>query len=338
MSGSTADRSGKRREALRARFKRDLRHAFLHNAPLKFVALILAVTLFILVNTSKVITVEVGVSYTMPENQVLVSNPVDQVRVTIKGSWRRIKRFDERELDRVHADLRHVPGNEYSFSEESIRLPSGLSVLSIEPRVMQLRFEPAVERTVRVSVSTSGQPASGYKVASIVAKPSQITVRGAESAIAVLDTVPTRELDLSGKSASFTEVLPLVPPRPSPVIQLIDSKSAEVEVTISEEMSTRRIEGIDVQIRPGPRFSGPVADRFELEPARVDVVLHGPHWTVESFSNDIVAYIEVHPDDTSGRAPRQAAVQVAAPPEGMGIEVVPRTVTVHAIRALTPPE
>lgn len=336
MTGVAADR-GKRREALQVRFKRGLRHAFVHNAPLKFVALILAVTLFILVNTSKVITVEVGVSYTMPEDQVLVSNPVDQVRVTIKGSWRRIKRFDERELDRVHADLRDVPGNEYTFSEEAIRLPSGLAVLSIEPRNMPLRFEPAAEKTVRVSVPTSGQPAPGYKVASIVAKPSQITVRGAESAISTLDSVPTRELDLSGKSTSFTEVLPLVPPRPSPIIQLIDSKSAEVEVTIAEEMSTRRIEGVEVQIRPGPRFSGPVADRFDLEPPRVDVVLHGPHWTVDSYSDDIVAYIEVHPDDLSGRSARQAAVQIASPPEGVGIEVVPRTVTVR-VRPVAPPE
>jgi diadenylate cyclase len=48
---------------------------------LKFVALVLSITLFILVNTDKDITinVSVGVSYVMPEDRVLVSRPVDEV-------------------------------------------------------------------------------------------------------------------------------------------------------------------------------------------------------------------------------------------------------------------
>ena len=101
----------------RGAVRRWLRSALFDNLGLKFLSMVLAVTVFLLVNTDKdrEMTVEVGVSYTLPEDKVLVSDRIDDVRVTLKGSWRRLRKIDPRELDRVNLDLRHATGGERSF-------------------------------------------------------------------------------------------------------------------------------------------------------------------------------------------------------------------------------
>src|SRR4051812_20978957 len=73
-----------------------LRGALLDHLPVKALALLLTLTVFLLVGSDedREIAAHVGVSYVLPDGKVLVSKRVDEVRVTIKGPWRKIKRFD----------------------------------------------------------------------------------------------------------------------------------------------------------------------------------------------------------------------------------------------------
>ncbi len=307
-----------------------LKRAILDNAGLKFVALVLSVTLFILVNTSRdaVIGVNLGISYSLPKDRVLVSERPDQLHLTLRGAWRRVKRFDERELDRINVDLRSVRGSEYTFSEKAISLPDGLRLLSIEPSSISLRFEALEERAnVKVTVPTSGQPAEGYEVVSITAKPSQIAVKGAESAIRELAQIATRPLDLNGKTQSFTETLLLAPPRPEPIIQIVDSSAVEVAVALREKEISRQKDEVKVLIRAGAGVEGAALDGASVEPDQVSVILHGPKGKVDTYFDNVVAFVEVLPEDLTGaRETRRVSVRLEYPPEGVGIEVKPRDV------------
>ena len=333
-SGEPEERDKERDGTLRA-VSRTLRAIFLHNAALKFVSLVLAITLFILVNTNKeaIIGVNVGVSYELPEDRVLVSERVDQVRLAIKGSWRRIKRFDERELDRIHVDLTNMRSGPYSFSDEAIHLPEGLTLLSINPTTIPVAFERRVQKTVPVTVPTSGAPARGYKAKRILAKPSRITIRGAESAVRSIESVSTRELSLEGRDESFTEVMRLETPQTTPrgLVEIADNGLVEVEAEMVEEMSTHTLSGVEVQVIAGPGFNASAEDRFETEPRTVDVVLHGPLLVVESFQEGLVAYVTAHAEDQGGRT-REAAVQIANVPEGVGVEIKPDEVVLRSVR------
>lgn len=312
-----------------------LRGAFVQNAALKFVSLVLAVTLFILVNTNKeaIIGVNVGVSYELPEDRVLVSERIDQLRLTLKGPWRRVERFDERELDRVHVDLSNMRSGPYTFSEDAIKLPEGLALLSINPATIPISFERRVQKTVPVTVPTAGEPARGYKVARILAKPSLLTIRGAESAVRAIESVATRELSLERRTESFSEVVQLETPRTTPrgLVDIVDDKLVEVEVELVAEMSQRQVHGIPVQIIAGPGLTAPLKDRFVSEPPTVDVVLHGPLLVIESFQEELVAYVTVHTEDLSGKS-REAAVQIANVPEGVGIEINPQKISLRSVR------
>ncbi|ACY16053.1 CdaR family protein [Haliangium ochraceum] len=315
--------------------RQGLRQMFTRNPLLKLVSLVLALSLFFLVNTDRdaIIGVNVDVSYQLPENRVLVSQPVDQVRLSIRGPWRRIKRFDEREIDRILVDLTNVQDGPFTFPEDEVVLPEDLTLLSINPPTINVAFEPRVQKTVPVEVATQGEPARGYEVQRILPKPSQVTIRGAETRVRETNRVHTRELRLDGRTDSFTEVLPLEPPRTEPrsLIEIADRVPIEVEVILAPEMGTRTIEDVPVRIVAGEGVSEAVEERFATDPATVDIVLHGPLLEIESFSGEVTAVVSVHAEDGTAR-PRSADIQVRNVPAGVGTEVKPPAVTLQGAR------
>src|SRR4029079_16421888 len=133
------------------------------NIGLKFLSMVLAVTVFLLVNTHKdrEITVHVGVSYLLPEDKVLVSDRLDEVRVTLKGSWRRLRKFAEREIDRISLDLRDASSEEMALASDMIHIPSGVTVTSINPRAVHIPFQKRVDKVVEVTPQVTGRPQNG---------------------------------------------------------------------------------------------------------------------------------------------------------------------------------
>src|SRR5688572_5305034 len=134
--------------------------ALFENVGLKFLSMVLAVTVFLLVNTDRdrEITARVGVSYTLPDDKVLVSERLDEVRVTVKGPWQRLRRFDERELDRINIDLRRAQAGDVYLTPDMVTLPSGLNVTSISPRTIRVQFDRRVEKIVEVVPMLAGRP------------------------------------------------------------------------------------------------------------------------------------------------------------------------------------
>jgi YbbR domain-containing protein len=325
---------GEQRDGAWGTLSSGLRQAFFHNPLLKLVSLVLAIALFFLVNTDRdaIIGVNVNVSYQLPDDRVLVSEVVDQVRLSIRGPWRRIKRFDERELGGITLDLTNMRSGPYTFPEDSVDMPEDLTLLSINPPTISLAFEPRLQKTVPVKVNVVGEPARGHEVQQVSPRPSQVTIRGAESRVRDTEVVLTRELRLDGRSESFTEALPLEPPRTEPrgLIEIADRTPVEVEVTLAPEMGTRVLAGVPVEIVAGEGVAATVGERFTTEPATVDVVLHGPLLVIEDFDGQVAAQVTVHQEDSPAR-PRPANVQLRDVPDGVGTEIKPGTVTLRGV-------
>lgn len=299
------------------------RGAIFDNGAIKLVSLVLAITVYILVNTDKeaVIGVYVGVSYTMPEDRVLVSEKVDRVRITVKGSWRRTRRFDERELDRIHVDLTNMRSGEFAFQEDMIKLPPGLQLLSINPATMRVEFEKRSSKSVPVSIKTTGRPARGYKVDRKTANPSHVTVRGAESVVAAISEVRTVAIPLDGRRDALRETVSLVPPER--YAEIVDLRHVEVDITFVEELEKRTIGPLPVAVLSG---TGEPLPGLEAVPSEVTVVLHGSSVAIDKvLQTGVKPYVRVLPDDvTAGRL-----VEVLLDVEGAGHEVKPREVKVR---------
>jgi YbbR domain-containing protein len=312
----------------RRRLGARLRGAFLDHLGLKALSFILAVTVYLLINTDeqREISARVRVAYVLPPGKALVSERVDEVRVAIRGPWRRIKRFDEREIDRIDLDLSNVPPGELAITPDMIRVPRGLEITAIEPRVVRVAFEDLATRQVAVTPSFAGRPLRGYQVAhgSSRVAPAVVAVRGAAGVVAALDRVRTREIRVDGRSDTFTVTVPLVPP---PGVA-VDPEDVQVTVAVDEELVTRRRAGVPVTIVGGP---GVDPTRWTLELDTVEVVLTGGLVAVESWIEQGLTATVMVPADAAAR-PVEAPVQVTGAAPGVGVRVSPPRVTLRPAR------
>ncbi len=146
-------------------------------------------------------------------------------------------------------------------------------------------------RDMAVRVIVLGEPAEGYRVASVTVDPPIVTVIGRQDVIqqlsGYLDTDPVL---LNGASASFTATVGL---------QLPEGLSAlltpEVLVEVTLEMQESKL-----TVPAEPEVLGlPTGYSVELQPARLRLVLAGPYTAIKDLNIDTVK-VSV---DVNGLAP-----------------------------------
>lgn len=311
----------------RGAVRRWLQSAMFENVGLKFLSMVLAVTVFLLVNTDKdrEITAHVGVSYTLPEDKVLVSGRIDEVRVTLKGSWRRLRKFDERQLDRINLDLRRASNGELALTNDLIRLPSGITVTSINPRAVHIAFDKRVDKVVEVTPTVTGHPQHGYIVAEVKSVPATVKLRGAEGVLAALTGIRTREISLEGRNDSFVTETQVVSPDG---VDVAGNAEVSVQVRVDEELVTRKMPGVAVELR-----SDGDASRWKATPAQVDIVLTGTLLAVEKARTSMVPVVKINADPKS----REVEVMIDGLPPGVGVKISPERVKVAPVKPAPAP-
>lgn len=306
-----------------------IRDAFVENAAMKFVAFVLALTVFILVQSEEDvhIGVDVGLSYILPEDRVLVTERPSYVRVTVRGSRRQTRRFAESETDRAYIDLENHRASEYVFRQDLIPLPDGLELVRFTPESFPTEFERRTDKSVPIDVRIAGQPKHGHLVKRVIASPAEVMIRGAESQVTATTGIKTQELRLGDRTESFTTTLPLVVE--GQFLDVVDIDEVEVRVEMAEEQGARTIGPLKVKLYPGPAANAEVVGRFVAEPAQVSVVLRGSVLDIEAVDpDDLEAFVEIYTEDVAASRTRKAAVIVRAP-EDVAIEISPPEVTIH---------
>jgi YbbR domain-containing protein len=306
--------------------RRWIHGALFENMGLKGLSLILAITVFLLVNTDRdrEITARVGVSYTLPDDKVLVSDRLDEVRITIKGRWQRIRKFDERSLDRVNIDLRRAPSGEVPITADMFNLPSGLQITSISPKTVRVVFDRRVEKVVEVMPQLAGRPMHGYVVSEVIPTPATLRVRGAAGTLAALSTVRTQDVSVEGRTESFTTDTTAFTPEG---VEPVGSETISVQVVIDEELVTRKLPGLVVHA------SGDGVDpaKWAITPAQVEVSLTGPVLAIEKAKAALAPVVRLSASDTKAR---EMAVSIDGLPPGVGVKISPERVKVTPIRAV----
>jgi YbbR domain-containing protein len=313
----------------RGALRRFVHSALFDNVGLKFLSMVLAVTVFLLVNTDKdqEITAKIGIGYTLPEDKVLVSDRVDELRVTIRGPHRRLQHFDETQVPRVDIDLRRGDTGNVLITPDMIHLPSGLTVTSITPRNIHVAFDKRVEKIVMVEPKTDGQPQHGFYMVSDKATPATIQVRGAESTLATLAAVPTESLSIEGRTESFVAETTVEPPDG---VDVVGSPRVSVAVQIDEMLVRSPIVGVPVAIRGDGDTS-----KWQVTPSQVNITLTGALLAVEKANASIVAYVNLA-GPADGK-PREADVKIDGLPPGIGATISPERVKLAPVKPAPPP-
>ncbi len=309
----------------RGALRRWLRSALFDNLALKSLSMVLAVTVFLLVNTDKdrEMVVRVGVSYTLPDDKVLISERIEDVRVTVKGSWQRLRRFDPKAADRINLDLRHVASGDVAITPEMVRIPSGLKIGQIDPPTIRVAFDRRVEKVVEVSAAVTGRPQHGYVVSDVKPTPATIRVRGAQTILATVVAIYTREVSVVGRAESFVAETEMVMPTG---IETESGSSVAVRVIVDEQLVSQKISGLAVKVVGEGADSG----RWNAMPPNVEVTLTGALLAVEKAKAGVVALAKLSPGDSRQRT---IAVTIEGLPPGIGVKASPEQVKVLPAKA-----
>jgi len=294
--------------------------------------MVLAITVFLLVNTDRdrEISARVGVSYTLPDDKVLVSDRLDEVRISIKGPWQRLRRFDERELERINLDLRRAQTGDVYITPEMVTVPSGLRVTSISPRTIRVVFDRRIEKIVELSPQLVGRPMHGYVVTEVRTIPTTVKLRGAERALKMLSSVRTQEVSVDGRAETFSTDTKIMTPDD---VEPSDTGQINVQIQIEEELVTRKLPGLAV------RVGGDVDPaRWQVSPSQVDITLTGTLLAVEKAKAALAPVVKPSANDTRTR---EVAVSIEGLPPGIGVKISPERVKISPVKptpvAPTPP-
>jgi YbbR domain-containing protein len=254
----------------------------------------------------------------------MISRPVDSVRVTVAGSWSRLRRFDERQVEPLKVDLGKLPEGDHIFELESLRMPAGLRVTAINPPSIRLVFEERREKTVVVRPIFVGAPARGHRLGDVVATPATVKVRGPRRLIDGLTEVDTRPIDVTGRDAGDEVRVELGPT--DELVELVDRPTIVVRYGLSLEQGQRTIGSLKVTVRPAPGVAAAPPLTATTAPTKVRLNLRGPKNVLDALDpSDIDAYVTWHAED--GKAARPARVIVEGLPPGVALEVDPHDVT-----------
>jgi YbbR domain-containing protein len=301
----------------RGAIRRWIHGALFDNLGLKFLSMVLAVTVFLLVNTDRdrEASKQVGVLYSLPDDKVLVSDRLDEVHVTVKGPSRRFRRLDS--IPPITLDLRKAPNGEVPITADMFHLPPGLQITSISPSMVRVAFDKRVEKEVKISPNVTGRPQHGYVVDDIKVTPATIKIRGAASVLAAILAMKTDELNVENATASLTDERLLALPVG---VDLEGSQEVSVGVVIKAELVTRKLPGLVVAVR------GDDATRWKVTPADVEVTVTGELLSIEK--GPITPIVKVAPGDTK---PHEVDVTIDGLSSTVGRKISPDRVMVAPV-------
>lgn len=200
----------------------------------------------------------------------------------------------------------------------------GVTVESVNPPSIALSFEPAVTRLLPVAPRLQGQVGEGLALAGqIVANPPLVRVRGAESRVGALDSIPLLPFDLSAVTESGIFSVPVDTTGLTGASATPSTVSLGVRV---EEVIERVMSGIGVRVEAGEDQPELVAD-----PAEVEIRVTGARSLVAGLDPDEIE-VFVAPELILGMAPgevRRVPVSIVGIPPRVTAFAVDELVTVR---------
>lgn len=211
------------------------------NLTLKLISLAFAVVLwfFVMGERRHEVSHIVPVTYKgVPEGLIIANQVPGSVEVAVSGPRALLSHLAPGDMSIV-VSLEGAEAGVTSFKrlEESLALPTGLTVTRVSPAYVDVKLERIRDKQVPVRVILSGEPAAGFRVRSLRVSPSRVTVSGAESELKALSEVVTEGLDLGEVRGNFTQTVALSHSRPFTYLK--EQRTVEVMVQIAADPAAR---------------------------------------------------------------------------------------------------
>ncbi len=306
-----------------------VRDALTQNVGLKVLSLIFAFGLFAFLHAQEdrqQRTVPVGVILRLPpesaEREIMTPIPAS-IQVTLRGSTRAIDSLLQAGIPPIEVDLRAGTLDTLVFDPKAFSLPHGVEITIIQPPSIPLEWQNVITRRVPVQASVTGKPAEGYVVkGESTVDPNQVTVRGPEELVEVMQFVRLASFDVSGLTdGTYRRRIALDTP-PSRV-SILGARAATMTLTIARRVSESRFANRPVEVIG-------LVGAYTV-PRSVDVSVVGPPEVVHALrSEQIVARADVSQvGSVKSEKHGSISVKVTVDLAQAEVETQPPTVTVR---------
>jgi YbbR domain-containing protein len=303
--------------------------AFTQNLGLKLLSLIFAFGLFAFLHAQEERqqrTVPVNLILRLPpesaERELMTPIPAS-VYVTLRGSTRAIDGLMQTGIAPVEVDLHTGIRDTLVFDPKAFSVPHGLEITIIDPPSIPLEWQNVITRKVTVQASVTGKPAEGYVVkGEPTVDPNQVTVRGPEELVEVMQFVRLASFDVTGLTdGTYRRRIALDTP-PSRV-HILGAHAATMAITIARRVSESRFANRPVEVIG-------IVGAYTV-PRTVDVSVIGPPEVVHALRSDqVIARVDVSQvQSAKSEKHGSIAMKVTVDLAQAEVETQPPTVTVR---------
>jgi len=223
----------------------------------------------------------------LPHGLTITGLNVTGVEATVKGSETALKKVGPNQL-RYSAYLADASAGEFHLpiQANNIELPHGLVITQIKPFFLTGAVVKIQSKTVRVNIKSEGKPAPGFEIAAFKAKPETIVLQGAQNSIINIESIPTKLIDINGRSETF---------RSETAIDISDYPNIIAtpnvilaEIVVQEKNTTRIFKAISVEGKNG-------AYPFSITPGELDIEVKGTVNAINKLDlgNDLKIYVDL---------------------------------------------
>ena len=307
-------------ENVGARLLETLRGIFVRDFHLKAIAVLLTFALYLWVGEDRETQVIAAapIQMSVPEDQILLQPKIDKVKVTLRGRWSALNRFDQNELKPVVVRLsKSDDGRLVPITPDSVQVPSGLRVVSIEPSFIRVEMESKLEKRIEIKPRIVGRTQGSYSIGKVVATPDELRVSGPESVMQNLESIPTEPIDVTGRVRSFDKRVQLRPE--SPMVSYDLDAPVTVTVPIRAEEIQREFKNVEV---------GAVNTTYQtdISPKTLDLTVRGPRSVIEDIDRKALhAIVDMTKEDERDPGTFEKEVKIRNLPDDLEVvRVYPR--------------
>ena len=250
------------------------------NLFLKILSLCIAFVIFLgvqLTNSKEVIqNLELDISYSIPENHMIVNKVTRKVSVVVKGS---LKKIEQLKKERPSLPLVVDKSKTIFINDSKMSELKGLNIVEIIPKNIDVVIEEIISKEVAIQFNIINELPAGYKYE---AKPKLnkklATIIGPKSSVDLLEKVYSEPLNQSSIIGSESKLLKLKLENSN--LRFKNDREISVSYKIVEEYINKEIKDIDV------KFLNCDLDKHKIKPLKnkVTILVKLPYSLKDKFS------------------------------------------------------
>jgi len=258
----------------------------------------------------------------LPDGLTLAGPALKEIEIRVKGPPAELEALRQN-APRYPLDLSAVAVGVESIAinPDLIPMPSGVQITRVNPAYLRVKVDRLIKKLVPVKVVVSGNPAGSYSINGMLARPSTILICGAQTAVALVDEIFTKPIDVTARSESFKKEIAV------DLAEGVETCSSSgivlAEIYVAVKVATRQFAGIQVQGKNTPYG-------FSISPRTLTLEIKGPLNIINNIhpQKDIQVFVELQ-NLKPGVYVRRAAISL--PVNTTLVNVEPELFTVKII-------